>query len=68
MGRCALGSSGEPDGIAYLSRHDPGEVCYAVFERKSIAFDVKATHPLTAMQSDVAQLLHRYGKSLSADI
>ncbi|MGO4843302.1 RES family NAD+ phosphorylase, partial [Rhizobiaceae sp. 2RAB30] len=33
----------EPDGIAYLSRHDPAEVCYAVFERKRITFDVKAT-------------------------
>ncbi len=58
----------KPDGIAYLSRHDPGEVCFAVFERSQIAFDVKATHSLTAMQSLVAALLHRYGKSLSADI
>ncbi|ASW04712.1 hypothetical protein CKA34_01490 [Rhizobium sp. 11515TR] len=58
----------EPDGIAYLSRHDPSEVCYAVFERKPIAFEAKATHPLSAMQSDVARLLHRYGKSLSADV
>lgn len=58
----------EPDGIAYLSRHDPGEVCFAIFERKTIALDVMATHPLTAMQGEVAALLDRYGKSLSADM
>lgn len=58
----------EPDGIAYLSRHDPGEVCYAVFERGTIAFDVSVTHPLAKKQSEVAALLDRYGKSLSVDL
>lgn len=58
----------EPDGIAYLSRHDPGEVCFAIFERKPIVFDLTATHPLATMQSEVALLLDRYGKSLSIDI
>ncbi len=57
-----------PDGIAYLSRHDPSEVCYAVFERTTIAFDVKGTHPLAVKQSEVAALLDRYGKSLSVDL
>lgn len=57
----------QPDGIAYLSRHDPGEVCYAVFQREQIAFDLKATHRLAARQPEVAALLNRYGKSLSAD-
>lgn len=56
----------QPDGIAYLSRHDPGEVCHAVFERKEIAFDLKAAHPLATRQLEVAALLDRYGKSLSA--
>lgn len=58
----------KPDGIAYLSRHDPGEVCLAVFERKEIAFDVQATLSLTAMQGEIAALLDRYCKSLAADI
>ena len=58
----------EPDGIAYMSRHDPGEVCFAVFERGTIAFDVEATHPLATKQRDVAALLDRYGKSLAIDM
>lgn len=58
----------EPDGIAYLSRHDPGEVSYAAFERGTIAFDVSVTHPLATKQSEVAALLDRYGKSLSVDL
>ena len=58
----------EPDGIAYLSRYDPGEICIAVFERKQIAFNVKATHPLMAKQAEIAALLDRYGKSLSPDM
>lgn len=57
----------QPDGIAYLSRHDPGEVCFALFERRPIAFPVQETRLLSAMLSEVAAILDRYGKSISAD-
>jgi RES domain len=55
----------QPDGIAYLSRHDPGERCLALFQRPGLAFVIKATRPLTAMLHEVAALLETYGKSLS---
>lgn len=56
----------KPDGIAYLSQHDPCEVCFAVFER-DIAFEMHTTRSLTIMQHDIAAVLDRYGKSLSTD-
>ena len=57
-----------PDGIAYLSRHDPAEICLAVFECGRIRFDVNTTHPLATMQGEVASLLNRYGNSLITDM
>lgn len=56
----------KPDGIAYLSQHDPGEVCFAVFER-DIALEVHTTRSLTIMQHEIAAVLDRHGKSLSID-
>jgi hypothetical protein len=57
-----------PDGLAYQSRHDPAEICIALFERPNLPIDVQETRPLTAMLSDVAALLDRYGKSISHNI
>lgn len=54
-----------PDGLAYQSRHDPSEVCVALFERLDLAISVRYTKPLTAMLNDVAALLDRYGKSIA---
>ncbi|WP_188826315.1 RES family NAD+ phosphorylase [Brucella endophytica] len=57
-----------PDGLAYQSRHDPGEICIALFERPNLTITVQGTKPLTAMLNDVATLLDRYGKSISYNI
>lgn len=53
-----------PDGIAYASRHDPGQRCLAIFERPDLAFDVAATRSFSADPGAVAAVLDRYGKSL----
>ena len=58
----------KPDGLAYQSRHDPGEVCIALFERPDLKIDVKKTSLLTALLKDVAALLDRYGKSIAPEI
>jgi hypothetical protein len=55
----------KPDGIAYLSRHDPGEVCFAIFERWPTDFIIHERRPLAAMLNDVAAILDRYGKSIA---
>jgi hypothetical protein len=57
--------SDSPDGIAYQSRHDSNELCIALFERRDLKFEIRATRPLTAMLKEVAALLDGYGKSLS---
>jgi RES domain-containing protein len=54
-----------PDGIAYASRHDPEQVCVALFSRPDIAVTVvRESVPLTAMVGAVAAVLRRYGKGL----
>jgi len=54
-----------PDGIAYASRHDPQQICYAVFERPDVTFRAEpATHFSTLLPS-IRGLLHRYGKILT---
>lgn len=54
-----------PDGIAYLSRHDPGEACLALFDRGDMGFTVDATTPLSSMQKQVGGVLDLYGKSIA---
>ena len=54
-----------PDGIAYASRHDPDQVCVALFSRPDLALEVASDSvPLTEMPADVAKILRRYGKGL----
>lgn len=55
----------QPDGIAYLSRHDPSEVCLALFERQPIGFTIHETRPLPVILREVAAMLDRYGKSIA---
>ena len=57
----------QPDGIAYLSRHDPDEMCFALFERKPMGFAVAQTRRLAAALREVATILDRYGKSIAPD-
>lgn len=54
-----------PDGIAYASRHDPEQICVALFSRPGLA--IEPAHegvPLADMPSAVAAVLRRYGKGL----
>lgn len=53
-----------PDGILFCSRHNPDELCIALFERKDLAFVISSTTPLPAMLVVVGALLDRHGKSL----
>lgn len=56
----------KPDGLIYASRHDPAELCAALFERPGLAgaFGIGLAEPLLARPSELAQLLKRYRKSL----
>lgn len=56
-----------PDGIAYASRHDPEQVCVALFSRPDLALGT--THEslaLAGLSTAVAAVLRRYGKGLVA--
>lgn len=54
-----------PDGIAYASRHDPSQICIALFSRPDIAIALAGDSiPLTDMLNEVAAILRLYGKGL----
>lgn len=70
-GPCSLwadalfGHPDKPDGIAYASRHDPEQVCVALFSRLGLTLEVaNDSVPLIEMISDVGAVLRRYGKGL----
>ncbi len=54
-----------PDGLAFRSRHDPDEICFAIFERPATPFDADPPVRLVDRLREVADLLSRYGKSLA---
>jgi hypothetical protein len=54
-----------PDGIAYQSRHDPGEICLALFDRPDLGLVADATTNLQDMLPTVANVPGSYGKSIS---
>ena len=54
-----------PDGIAYASRHDPEQICVALFARGGLPLTLAGESvPLTGILRDVAAVLRRYGKGL----
>lgn len=55
-----------PDGILYSSRHDPDQLCIALFKRPDVEFKVAETKDLTRMLSAVAGVLDGHGKSLAS--
>ena len=56
-----------PDGIAYASRHDPDQLCIALFSRPDLGLGTPdPAVPLAAMLPKVAAILRRYGKGLGA--
>jgi hypothetical protein len=55
-----------PDGIGYASRHDPDQLCIALFSRPDIQLDVlSGPTPLADAVGEVASVLRRYGKGLA---
>jgi hypothetical protein len=54
-----------PDGIAYRSRHDPREICYAIFERPTLTLLAGSPIALLDQLPDLAAILGGYGKSIA---
>lgn len=55
----------KPDGILYTSRHNPDELCIALFERAGLEIEIADTKGLIQAKAVVAQVLNQHGKSLS---
>ena len=53
-----------PDGLVYLSRHNPTRLCAAIFNRSHATFSVDRTDPLLADERHVRDLLTAHGKSV----
>lgn len=53
-----------PDGIAYRSRHDPAQLCLALFERPGRIIKVGQTLALTSRMSIVSRILCGHGKQI----
>lgn len=54
-----------PDGLAFRSRHDPDQLCLAIFERAGGSFEVEPAVRLVDQLPEVAKILGAYGKSLA---
>jgi len=54
-----------PDGIAYRSRHDPREICYAIFERPALTLAAGSPIALLGQLPDLAAILSGYGNSIA---
>lgn len=56
----------KPDGLAYASRHDPEQLCVALFSRPGTEIDVlSGPTPLAEMLDEVSLALRRYDKGLA---
>lgn len=62
------GHADEPDGILYPSRHDPRELCVALFERPDLSLLARASTPLERQPQDLARVLDVHGKSLAGPL
>ena len=52
----------QPDGICYISRHDPQRVCYALFENASVELDVADIGQLNGLSviEEIGQIIDYY--------
>jgi RES domain len=55
----------KPDGILYRSRHDPGHLCAAIFDRAHCQFDISATTPLMNIPHQWAPIVRAHGKGIA---
>ena len=62
--RAVYDHPGAPDGIAYRSNHDNGELCVALFDRTEPNLEIATTDLLTSDRPRLASLLQRYGVGL----
>jgi hypothetical protein len=53
-----------PDGIAYRSNHDNGELCVALFERCRATLHITGSRPIMANRAALAALLNHYNVGL----
>lgn len=53
-----------PDGLAFRSRHDPDQICLAIFERAGSGFDAEPAVRLVDRLPEIANILGAYGKSI----
>lgn len=55
-----------PDGIAYVSRHDPDQLCVALFNRPDIEVELlRGPTWLSEIPAEVASILRRYSKGIA---
>jgi len=54
-----------PDGIAYASRHNPLQICYAIFERSGHSFTPGRPVPFADMLPEIRMILRRYSKIMT---
>ena len=54
-----------PDGIAYASRHNPLQICYAIFERSGLSFAPGRPVPFADMLPEIRRILRRYSKIMT---
>lgn len=54
-----------PDGIAYASRHNPRQICYAVFERSNSVFTAETATAFASVLPTIKGLLRTYDKILT---
>jgi hypothetical protein len=54
-----------PDGIAYASRHNPLQICYAIFERGGLSFTPGCPVPFADMLPEIRRILRRYSKIMT---
>ena len=56
-----------PDGVAYAPRHDPEQICIALFPRPDLAIETTCeSMSLANLSAAVSAVLRRYGKGLVA--
>ena len=53
-----------PDGLAYISRHNPSLLCAAIFDRRHAKF-AETTAPLLDDESRVRAVFDAHGKSIA---
>jgi hypothetical protein len=54
-----------PDGMAYASRHNPQQICYAIFERSDLSLTPGRPVSLADMLPEIRSILRSYNKILT---